>query len=296
MKKITLLLCAFFVVISTIHGQSLLWKVSGNGLKSPSYLFGTHHLAPLSVLDSIKGFKAAFDATTQVVGEIETAKMQSQECIQLMQKMMMISSDTTATMLFNDKELEMVNAFLKENMGIELSQMPKIKPAFINNMATVITYTKMIPGFNAQQQIDGYIQSQGIANSKKLVALESIDFQLNLLFNSQSLQRQAHLLICLFNNRDKLVTDIQDLNKAYFSYDLQKLVDLSEKREGNSCDPLPGEMEGMLKNRNHDWITKLPSIMKAAPSFIAIGALHLPGENGLITLLKKKGYKVEPIK
>lgn len=295
MKKVIIIICAL-CTITTMQAQSLLWKVSGNGLKSSSYLFGTHHLAPISVLESVPGFKAAFETSTQVIGEVDAAKMQSQECMQMVQKMMLINNDTTAYMIFNEKEQQVVSAFLKENMGFELNQMPKIKPAFINNTATVITCSKMIPGFNPEQQLDSYIQSQGLEKGKKIIALESIDFQLNVLFNSQSLIRQAQLLICTLNNLDKLVADTKELNQAYFSFDLKKLVELSEKREGDSCDPLPCEMENLIKNRNQDWMTKLPAIMSTSPSFIAVGAMHLPGENGLIALLKKKGYKVEPVK
>lgn len=278
-----------------MQAQSLLWKVTGNGLKSPSYIFGTHHLAPISILDSVPGFKAALNTSTQIVGEVDAAKMQSQECTQMVQKMMLINNDTTAYMIFNEKEQQVVSSFLKENMGFELNQMPKIKPAFISNTAIAITCAKMIPGFNPEQQLDSYIQSLGLQKGKKIIALESIDFQLNILFNSQSLIRQAQLLMCTLNHLDKLIADTKELNQAYFSFDLKKLVELSEKREGDSCDPLPSEMENLIKNRNQDWMTKLPAIMNTSPSFIAVGAMHLPGENGLIALFKKKGYKVEAV-
>ncbi len=295
MKKTITILFALLLAF-TVNAQSLLWKVSGNGLKKPSYIFGTHHLAPLSVLDSIAGFKGAFDASAQIVGEVDTKSMQSPESMQLMQKEMLITNDTTAQMLFSEKEQETVNAFLKANMGFDLTQMPKLKPAFINNAVTMIICAKMLPDFNPQQQLDSYFQNKGAENGKKLLALETIDFQLNMLFNSQSLQRQARLLICAMNDTDKMISDMKELNKAYFSFDLQKMFELSEKKEGTSCDPMPGEMESMIDNRNKDWATKLPAIMKDAPTFIAVGALHLPGKSGLIALLKRQGFTVEPVK
>ena len=52
----------------------------------------------------------------------------------------------------------------------------------------------------------------------------------------------------------------------------------------------------MIYNRNQAWAEKLPSIMKTAPTFVAVGALHLPGEKGVLNLLKKQGYTVEPVK
>ena len=62
-----LFLCCFTLSVNA----QLLWKISGNGLKEPSYIMGTHHLAPLSIKDSIQGLQAALDQTQQVYGELK---------------------------------------------------------------------------------------------------------------------------------------------------------------------------------------------------------------------------------
>jgi len=295
MKKIFILACVLFLSIS-INAQSLLWKVSGNGLKSPSYIFGTHHLAPLSILDKVSGFKDAFNSTTQVVGELNMKDAQSPESVKKMQEKMFITNDTTAQILFNDKELETINAFLKANMGFDLSQAPKIKPAFVSMVAAVFLATKALPGYNPKEQLDGYFQTKGEESGKKVLALETMEFQRDLLYDSQSLQRQARLLVCVLSDTTKEISNVKELTEAYYSFDLEKMDQLSKEKQGTSCDPQPGENELMIDNRNKDWAAKLPAIMKEAPSFIAVGALHLPGKAGLINLLRKQGFKVEPVK
>ncbi|WP_321518647.1 TraB/GumN family protein [uncultured Bacteroides sp.] len=295
MKKTIILAGVLFLSIS-INAQSLLWKVSGNGLKSPSYIFGTHHLAPLSILDKVSGFKDAFNSTTQVVGELNMKDAQSPESVKKMQEKMFITNDTTAQILFNDKELETINAFLKTNMGFDLSQAPKIKPAFVSMVAAVFLATKALPGYNPKEQLDGYFQTKGEESGKKVLALETMEFQRDLLYDSQSLQRQARLLVCVLSDTTKEISNVKELTEAYYSFDLEKMDQLSKEKQGTSCDPQPGENELMIDNRNKDWATKLPAIMKETPSFIAVGALHLPGKAGLIALLKKQGFKVEPVK
>lgn len=294
MKKMIVLACA--LLVASAANAQLLWKVSGNGLEKPSYLFGTHHLAPLSVLDKVPGYKEAFNATTQVVGEVDMKDFKSPENMQKMMNAMTISNDTTAQMLFTEKELEMINAFLKPNAGFDLTQAPKIKPAFINAIAAIAVVRKSLPGYNPNEQLDGYFQTQGEKEGKKIGGLETIDFQFKLLYESQSLQRQARMVICSLSDTTKLINQAKELNEAYLSFDLKRMLKLSEERDGSSCDPLPGELEAMLEYRNKDWATKLPAIMKETPSFIAVGALHLPGETGVIALLQKLGYKVEPVK
>ena len=86
------------------------------------------------------------------------------------------------------------------------------------------------------------------------------------------------------------------LNNAYKAQDLDEMLKLMEERDGNSCDPQPGEMEDLLDNRNKAWIEKMPSIMKETPTLFVVGAGHLPGTNGVLKLLKEKGYTVEPMK
>ena len=78
--------------------------------------------------------------------------------------------------------------------------------------------------------------------------------------------------------------------------DLDAMLQLMEERDGNSCDPLPGEMEALLDNRNKAWVEKMPTIMTEAPTLFVVGAGHLPGSNGVLNLLKGQGYTIEAMK
>ena len=75
MKKI--LGSLFILCFAFSANAQLLWKISGNGLTQPSYAMGTHHLATLSIKDSIQGLQAALDNTKQVYGELKMSEMQS---------------------------------------------------------------------------------------------------------------------------------------------------------------------------------------------------------------------------
>ena len=84
-----------FICVAFSANAQLLWKVSGNGLTQPSYIIGTHHLAPFSIMDSIAGLQKAMNETQQVYGELKMSEMQSPATMGKMQKAMMIDSDTT---------------------------------------------------------------------------------------------------------------------------------------------------------------------------------------------------------
>lgn len=293
MKKI---LIALFILFTAVHTNAqLLWRISGNGLAKPSYVLGTHHLAPLSIIDSIKGLHPAFDSTTQVIGELEMSEVQSPAAMQLMQQEMMIKNDTTLKMLFNPEQYSLVNNFTKTNLGFDLSQMPKLKPAFILNNAVVVLYMKHVNNFNPQEQLDAYFQTEAKKKGEKIIALETLEFQFNLLYKSSSLHRQAELLLCELSDVDKLVANAKRLTKAYMNQDLEEMYKLSKERDNTNCDPTQEEINLMIDTRNQKWANKLPALISATPSFIVVGALHLPGKEGLLNLLKQEGYTVEPV-
>lgn len=290
------LVILFVACLALNVNAQLLWKVSGNGLSKPSYILGTHHLAPLSIIDSIKGLQTAFDATTQIIGELKMSEVQTPATMQLMQQKMMIENDTTLQVLFTPEQYTTVNNFTKKNLGFDLAQMPKVKPAFITNNAVVVLYMKHVGNFKPQEQLDTYFQTKGLEKGKKVGALETLDFQFNLLYNSMSLRRQAELLLCELSDVDKLVNNTKKLTSAYMNQKLDTMYKLSLEKEGTPCDPLPSEMEAMIGHRNKTWATKLPALMAADPTFVVVGALHLPGEDGLLNLLKKQGYTVQAVK
>ena len=106
MKRfITLLL----VVAATLGAQAqLLWKVSGNGLDKPSYLFGTYHLASLGIKDSIAALPQVQQDVQQVYGEVIMADMMKPETLMKMQQQMMLPADTTLKSLFTPEEFTVV--------------------------------------------------------------------------------------------------------------------------------------------------------------------------------------------
>ena len=151
----------FLACFSLNTNAQLLWKITGKELKAPSYLMGTHHLAPLSIMDSIKGMQTALNSTTQVIGELNMSDIHKPANIQLLQQKMMIDCDTTLQTLLSPSDYDMVNKFTKEYLNFELSQVPKLKPAFISNNAVVIIYVKHVGNFNPQEQLECYFQKQG---------------------------------------------------------------------------------------------------------------------------------------
>ena len=94
-----------------------------------------------------------------------------------------------------------------------------------------------------------------------------------------------------------LKNQMDELQLAYYAQDLNALQALFDKEIPN--DPCPStdeEKEALNKDRNEKWLVQLPAIMAENASFIAVGAMHLPGDDGLIKGLRYQGYRVEAVR
>lgn len=286
---------AFLMLLCITLGANaqLLWKISGNGLEKPSYIFGTHHVAPLSMKDSIAGMAEALKETSQVYGELVMEEMMKPEMMMKMQQAMMLPADTTLKSLFTQAQYDSIAPVVKENIGVELTMFDKLKPAALSAQLAVVLSVKAVKGYNPQEQLDTWFQTQAKQAGKKVGGLETMESQINILYNSQSLKRQAQQLYCSATHIDYGIDMTRRLAEAYLNQDLDKLLEITEEKMGNACDSTSEEEEALIYGRNANWAKQMPGIMKQASTLFVVGAGHLPGEHGVLKLLEKQGYTVE---
>ena len=273
----------------------LLWKISGNKLEQPSYLYGTHHLVPLSFLDSISGLTNAFDATEQTVGELDMNNIEEMQ-MQLMTASLLPDNYSYDAML-NDEDREMLDETLVEYVGVGLEQLSQMKPAMLNTLLSVMMYKKMYPSDENGLSMDEHFQKKARDKNLQTLGLESVQDQIDVLFGSQPIERQAESLICSIKHIDYGKKQMDRLMTAYYAQDLTAMAKLFEEDDpDNPCPSTDEEKDELNKERNLKWMKKLPEIISEKSSFIAVGCLHLVGDDGLINLLRKAGYKVEGVK
>lgn len=279
----------------SMHAQ-LLWKISGKDTKQPSYIVGTHHMAPVSFVDSIAGLRQAMADTRQLYGEINMSKVRTPEFAQRMAKAMMLPQGTTLKSLFRPAQYDSINVTVKKLFGMDLSFFNQLKPAAVTTQITAMLAAQANKDFNPNDGLDEYFQKTAAKAGKKVDGLETADLQFKVLFDSQSLQRQAELLYCIATQMDREVEQTRKLTQAYLSQDLTTMAEIIDEKTNTSCDSRPEELEALIYNRNANWCKSMPAIMQQAPTLFVVGAGHLPGERGLIKLLQTQGYTVEAVK
>ena len=272
------------------YEKTLLWEVSGNGLAKPSHLFGTFHLLKEGHLESLDKVRTAFENADGVVVEIV---MDSIEMMQSLSAMFM--PDNSLKNLYKAKTYKKLAEKFEEVTGQPLAMLNQLKPnAAMLQLVAVYTAAAVGDAAGAEgMPIDAYVAVRGAELGKTVHPLETLAKQMDVLMNSASLEEQAKALEWTIKNLDEVEASQKLLAESYMDQDLDGLESLLTQFPQLS--DLGMGMEDLLDKRNDDWMTQLPDLMEQGSQFVAVGALHLVGETGLIEQLRAQGYTVTPI-
>lgn len=301
MKRFIFSIAAFLLSVLSVDAQ-LLYRISSEGLEKPSYVVGTYHLAPASFADSISGAREALAAVEQVCGELDMRDLQAPGNMAKMTDAMRLPDGKSLKDILSEAEMNELNAYMKSVMGADLTnpmvemQLGKMSPVAIMTQLQMMQYMRVTPGFNPMALIDSHFQNEAVKAGKSVIGFESVDFQISVLFKGATLERQKEQLFCMVGNPEKALQTVKDIANAYFSQDLAKLEKVADEDMDGDCGSTPEEKEALIYGRNADWAEKIPAIIGEKPTLFVVGALHLPGERGLLELLKAKGYNVEAVK
>lgn len=272
---------------------AILWKISGNDLKNPSYIIGTNHIINNDFLQSIKGLAQAQMNTAQVIGEIDMDELVAKG--QLLQKTAMMPDSTSYEKLLSKEEYDLLDSNLKNSLGVGIEQLKQLHPVTVSTLYTARLYNKINNQQTQPEPMDMYFQKKAKEQNKHVGGLESIEDQLEVLYNSQSIKKQVQDLLCQTSNEGYVIELMKKLDKSYKEGDLNSFVEMMNSKD-NPCDMSQEMMNKLNKERNDKWLAKIPSLISERPSLIAVGCLHLVGEDGLLYQLAQKGYTVEAVK
>ena len=289
MKRILAIIALLLLAVPAANAQ-LLWKISGRGIEKPSYILGTHHAVPYTFCDTIPGLMKAFGEVEHVVGEFDMLKMDAMtpQQMQNMQKMMMMPADTTMASLFSDAQMDTLDAYLKNTLGANLQMLSSMKPMTIMVTVQQKILMELIPDIASLTGIDKYMQTLAAEKGKQVGGLETMEYQLGLLYGS-SLQDQADALLDMVR-RSNSKELLQELTVAYKTQNLDTLWKIFQDQMTQL------EYDALVKTRNLNWLEEMKSLLPTQSTLYVVGAGHLPGDAGMINLLRDAGYKVKPVK
>lgn len=281
MRKIGTVMAMLLVMVVTVRAQ-VLYEISGNGLKKKSYLLGTYHLLPADDLANVKSVFKCFAKSEVVVGEII---MNEQEAAQKMAAAMM--AEEPFTKYLTEEEQHTVDSVLKADVGAGLEAMAKIKPDYV---LLVWEQLVMMQG-NARDKdfMDSFFQTAAFMSGKPVKGFETIEQQLEIIAGDDE-KGAKELAEHMKKGKKAIIEETQRLQEAYIAQDLERLGEMA------IAEMTEEQLETIVYKRNRNWVEQMPEMMKANSCLVVVGAMHLVGEQGVVSLLKKKGYKVKAVK
>lgn len=280
MKNLLLLFLAIFIVVP-IFSQTLLWKISGKHLKSPSYLYGTIHIQDKRVFSFDETVSNAFNSCDAFAMEILMDEIEHDDIMDAM-----LMKDNSLDKLLSKDEYHILDSVVKEMTGSGVFIYNKMKPFFLSSQLMQMNIEQ-----DMEQALDLYFLKTARDSGKECFGVEKFSDQIRAV-DAISLEDQADMLFeglaDTTGNDDAGKMD--EMLEAYMSFDLESIFEMTNDTS------LPAEFnKAFLIDRNVGMVKHFVKIAKKQTLFCAVGAAHLPGGTGVIALLRKRGYTVEPV-
>ncbi len=264
-----------------LAGQGPLYRFSKPG-QAAHYLLGTMHSDDPRVLAVLQRLDQPFEQVQQVALEIlpDTGTML------MASTAMLLPPDQTLSGLLGEKLFRKVVAAMGEK-GVPELLLQRMKPWAV----AVILGTPELTG----EAMDQVIYRHALARHKKLRALETPAEQLAL-FDQLPERLQRRMLEETLEQRQALHQQLEQLVQVYLDGDLERLQELSLEFDASGDPELTAWFrDHLIRQRNHRMLKRLLPLLQEGTTLVAVGALHLPGNEGLIKLLQRAGYRVEPV-
>lgn len=269
--------------------KSLLWKITGNGIK-PSYLFGTIHLIGADDFFWTKSMEAALKKTKKLVMEIDMSQ-QMAVAMQAMQLAPMKGGESLQDLLSEEDYQLLSDYFNKEAKAPEAKMTFGLAQKWQPMLLQSLLYTEMIEGPVKMYEME--LMDMAREADMAFGGLETIADQMAI-FNTIPYKQQAESLVEMVKNIKEDKGGENEFAKMVVYYKAQDIEGMLTAMQ-DDLDEMDNQ-DQMLDNRNKNWIPLIGEFSKKMPVFFAVGAGHLGGENGVVRLLRKEGYKVTPVK
>ncbi len=292
-KKLSIIgiIVFFTVLVANTYAttKSFIWEIKAKNKKS-SYLVGSIHMLDKSVYPLNDVFENAFKGADCLVVEANVADEKKMELGLLAMKLGIYKDKKTLKSSISPETYKLTNEKMK-SLGLDITSLNKFKPWMV---AMTIASTEMMQmGFNPNLGIDKHFLN--MAKTKEILELEGIKFQINL-FNNFSNEEQELFLFYTVTDESNTELEFKKIVKAWLAGDDKELNELVESNI-KKYPKLKGMYYKLVDERNVNMAKTIDDFIKTTPKtyFVVVGAAHLVGENGLINLLKQKGYTLKQL-
>jgi uncharacterized protein YbaP (TraB family) len=250
------------------------------------YLAGSVHALGADSYPLSAAYESAFNSSGTLVEEINLAEAEQLAAAPLLLSKGLYTDGRTFESAVGKDTATLVATRLKTT-GIPMEMIRTMKPWMV--MLLITAFEAQKAGLDAALGLDKYFFDKARAASKPVLALETAESQIDR-FDKMPETLQEQMLRSTLTELDSQQNSVAAMINAWKTGDAAAL----EKMSLSSFDGYRGAYSSLIVERNNNWVPQIEACMaKPQPCFVVVGAAHLIGPDGLLTLLKKKGYKIE---
>lgn len=268
---------------SIAHAESFVWRVAGSD--NTVYLAGSMHLLPERAYPLPAAYENAYSASKMLVEEADQAALQSPQASRILMSAARYDQGDLADHLDADT-LEQTAKTL-DDLGLDIDNYEAFRPWFVSLAIEVQAFENA--GYRADLGLDGFFDQRARLDDKPILALQTIDRHLAVLTELSTGLSRDQLAVTLAN-ADELDTAPDELFGYWQSGNVADFAAAIDEQ----VEAYPALYDRLIYDRNQAWLSTVDTLLHSPDNaMVLVGAAHLVGPKGLVSLLRDKGYQID---
>lgn len=267
----------------------LLYEISGNGAKSKSYLLAVNRYMDIAFLDTIPNVFTCFGRCNHVVTEFV---MQDYEAIAALRTAALLPDSVKLSNFYSAAEYDDIDAALRISLGMGLDQLCRMKPSYLTEMYRNELMKQWLQ-FDESRTMDRFFEGIAAQQDIPITGLDGVGETMYMLFDREPFHHQCEELRRIIEYPEREVQLERSLRDMYMYGRLTDIAYLVSGPDNQST--LSYSDYRVYAQRNVQWVKRLTPILKEGNCFITLNAIFLGGDEGLISQLRKAGFRIRPV-
>ena len=288
MNRLLLFLGFWLVSHGAVRAQ-VLYRVSSNSTKAPSYILATNKLVDITFLDTIPNVFKCFSDCDKVITEFA---MQDYEAIAALRQAALLPDSVQLRNFYTDLQYKEIDEALRTHLGMGLDKLGRMKPSYLTEMFRNELLIQWLH-YNEERSMESFFEKIAIQNNTPIYGLDDIGETMYMLFDREPFHWQCEELEKIINYPEREIRLERTLCNMYRYGRLTDMVYTFKGPDNTST--LSYSDYQVYAKRNKEWVKRLRPYLAAGNAFITLNAVYLGGEDGLLAQLKAAGYRVKAV-
>lgn len=280
----------FILLAISISAQAqVLYKISGNSTKAPSYIFATNKIVGIEFLDSVPNLLRCFSQCRVVLTEFA---MQDYEALATLRVAALLPDSIRLDRYYTTEEYQKIDETMQLTLGMGMDKLCRMKPSYLTAMYRNELLHKWLD-YDDQRSMEAFYQAIASDKGIPVRAIDDTGETMYMLFDREPFHWQCKELLQIIDYPEREVRQERTIADMYRMGRLTDIAYLLVSPDNQSTQSYSDYQ--IYAARNKEWVKRLREYLVEGGAFITLDAIYLGGEKGLLEQLRAAGYRVRSV-